>query len=344
MSHIPPGVTKKRGIGFMDVMDFAIKEDDAKRKKVIMHYAMRELQKTENELQDAVKCSKVAKVAKERAVKRAQDAENCVKVLKVVFDDKDALRQQLEVAEKRAQALQQQLKVTEERAQVAEKPAQVYEEISNARSAQAFTSFTKRRRDEEWKDIVHGPGFNEILLTVAPITKWPKVSSLGRYQPPDGSGIKDLRWCGEVYVNIFGRKYLFSTLVARAFLGKVPNGSVGVAYRHGEDNSSHNLEYMVAPASVQEPVCVPTPDEDGSCTPSREYFPYGPNLYAQEPVCVLTPDEDGSCTPSREYFPYAPASVQEPVCVPTPDEDGSCTPSRGAAPVLSSGAVLYYAQ
>ena len=52
MSHIPPGVTKKKR-GVMDVMDFAIDEmDDAKRKKVI-HYAMRKLQDAENELQDA---------------------------------------------------------------------------------------------------------------------------------------------------------------------------------------------------------------------------------------------------------------------------------------------------
>ena len=193
MSHIPPGVTKKkRGVGVMDVMDFAIDEmDDAKRKKVI-HYAMRKLQDNENELQDAVKCGEVAKVAKERAVKRAQDAEDRVQVLDdvlgLVYDDKDALKHQLEVAEKRAQD-------AEERAQVAEKRAQ--EEISNARSAQAFTSFTKRRRDEEWKDIVHGPGFNEILLTVAP-------------------------------------------------------------------------------ASLQEPVYVPTPDEDGSCTPSRGAAPSSP--------------------------------------------------------------------
>ena len=73
--------TKKRGVGFMDVMDFAIGEmDDAKRKKVI-HYAMRKLQDTENELQNAVKCGEVAKVAKGRAVERAQVAEDRVQVL-----------------------------------------------------------------------------------------------------------------------------------------------------------------------------------------------------------------------------------------------------------------------
>ena len=49
MSHIPPGVTKKRGVGFMDVVDNAINElDNAKRKKVI-HDAMRALQDTENQ-------------------------------------------------------------------------------------------------------------------------------------------------------------------------------------------------------------------------------------------------------------------------------------------------------
>ena len=65
MDTTPP--TKKRGVGFMDVMDFAIDEmDDAKRKKV-MHYAMRKLQDTENELQNAVKCGERAhQVSKER--------------------------------------------------------------------------------------------------------------------------------------------------------------------------------------------------------------------------------------------------------------------------------------
>ena len=86
----------------MDVVDNAINElDNAKRKKVI-HDAMRALQDTENELQDAVKCGEVAKVAKERAVKRAQDAEDRVQVLNdvlgLVYEDKDALKQQLEVA------------------------------------------------------------------------------------------------------------------------------------------------------------------------------------------------------------------------------------------------------
>ena len=101
MDTTPP--TKKRGVGFMDVMDFAIDEmDDAKRKKV-MHYAMRKLQDTENELQNAVKCGEVAKVAKGRAVERAQVAEDRVQVLDgvlgLVYEDKDALKQQLQVAE-----------------------------------------------------------------------------------------------------------------------------------------------------------------------------------------------------------------------------------------------------
>ena len=314
MSHIPPGVTKKKR-GVMDVMDFAIDEmDDAKRKKVI-HYAMRKLQDAENELQDAVKCGEVAKVAKGRAVKRARDAEDRVQVLdgvlEVVYEDKDALKQQLEVAEKRAQdaeereeALQQQLKVTEERAQVAEKRAQVYEEISNARSAQALTSFIKRRQEEEsekWKDIVYGKGFYEIPLTVEPITIWPKVSSRGRYQPPDSSEIKDLRRCGEVYVQIFGREYSFPTLVARAFLGQVPHGSLGVAYRHGDDNASDNLEYMAAPASLQEPVYVPTPDEevDGSYTPSWGAAPSSPPPQYSPVEPCYTPT-----TPSELAYAY----------------------------------------
>ena len=363
MSHIPPGVTKKKR-GVMDVMDFAIDEmDDAKRKKVI-HYAMRKLQDAENELQDAVKCGEVAKVAKGRAVKRAQDAEDRVQVLdgvlEVVYEDKDALKQQLEVAEKRAQdaeereealqqqlkvaaenrasvldgvcvliedkdalkqqlevaekraqdaeereeALQQQLKVTAERAQDAEKRAQVYEEISNARSAQALTSFIKRRQEEEsekWKDIVYGKGFYEIPLTVEPITIWPKVSSRGRYQPPDSSEIKDLRRCGEVYVQIFGREYSFPTLVARAFLGQVPHGSLGVAYRHGDDNASDNLEYMAAPASLQEPVYVPTPDEevDGSYTPSWGAAPSSPPPQYSPVEPCYTPT-----TPSELAYAY----------------------------------------
>ena len=117
MDTTPP--TKKRGVGFMDVMDFAIGEmDDAKRKKVI-HYAMRKLQDTENELQNAVKCGEVAKVAKRRAVERAQVAEDRVQVLDgvlgLVYEDKDALKQQLEVAEEREDALKQQLKVAEDR-------------------------------------------------------------------------------------------------------------------------------------------------------------------------------------------------------------------------------------
>ena len=288
-SHIPPGVTKKRGVGLMDVVGKAIDGlDDVKRKKV-MHDAVRALLDTENELQDAVKRGEVAKVAEERAVKHAQDAEErAVKraqdaeervqvldgVLDIVYEREEALQRQLEVAEKRAQdaeereeALQQQLEVAAEKRasvldgvcvlikdkdalkqqlEVAEKREEALQqqlevEISNARSAQALTFIINQ---EWWQPIVYGTGFNEIVVPAVAIETWPKVSSFGRYQPPDGSEIIDLRWWGEVYIHILGREYCFPALVARAFLGPVPDGCVGVAYRHGHDNAPHNLEYL----------------------------------------------------------------------------------------------------
>ena len=115
---------------------------------------------------------------------------------------------------------------------------------------------------EEWRDVVAGHGLHEV--GVKGITagqsgihqtreelqkrglKWPRVSSLGRFQ--DSQGVIKVPLphpSGYVPVQVLGSNDRLHGLVARAFLGKVPAGhTVDHMDRDPGNNALKNLQYL----------------------------------------------------------------------------------------------------
>ena len=115
---------------------------------------------------------------------------------------------------------------------------------------------------EEWRDVVAGHGLHEVdvkgITTGQPGIpqareelqkrglRWPRVSSLGRYQ--DSKGVIKVPLpaaSGYVMVKVFGSSHLLHGLVARAFLGRVPAGhTVDHIDRDPGNNALSNLQYL----------------------------------------------------------------------------------------------------
>ena len=100
---------------------------------------------------------------------------------------------------------------------------------------------------EEWRDVVAGSGLHEVGVKLQKRgLKWPRVSSLGRYQ--DSQGVIKVPLphpSGYVPVQVFGSNYRLHGLVARAFLGKVPAGhTVDHIDRDPGNNALSNLQYL----------------------------------------------------------------------------------------------------
>ena len=114
---------------------------------------------------------------------------------------------------------------------------------------------------ERWEDVVAGLGLHEVgvkgITTGQPGIpptreevqkrgKWPRVSSLGRYQ--DSFGVIKVplpKPSGYVQVEVFRSVHLLHGLMARAFLGKVPEGHTVDHLDHDPGNNAlGNLRYL----------------------------------------------------------------------------------------------------
>ena len=101
---------------------------------------------------------------------------------------------------------------------------------------------------ERWAKVVAGDGMHEVVApeTLAKGHSWPRVSSLGRYQDCQGV-IKEPIPAASKYTQVkaFVKKYSFHGLVARAFMGPVPEGcTVDHIDNNPSNNHLSNLQYL----------------------------------------------------------------------------------------------------
>ena len=101
---------------------------------------------------------------------------------------------------------------------------------------------------EQWKNVATGTGIHEVVApeTLPKGLSWPRVSSLGRYQDCH-SVITEPILCARRHacIKLFGHSYSFHGLVARAFLGRVPDGhTVDHIDSNASNNNLTNLRYI----------------------------------------------------------------------------------------------------